>query len=163
MAPQNKWLTRQLKGGTAKDETARKLIPKLKAKEQTFREENRSLSPDERVLFTSWVDLLKETAEQIKGLSSSWRSTRLRARTLLCNIFGIGPEVFLLCTLALGISTLAGPNHAERKDCVPAIKEWWTTVTAPERLTKLASELCQTHSIGAAVAEYLGSPDGEGK
>jgi hypothetical protein len=56
---------------------------------------------------------------------------------------------------------LAKPNL--RKSYVPAIKKWWTTVTAPQGLAELTSELCQNHSISAAVAEYLESLESEGK
>jgi len=162
--PRNQWLTAHLRQKKAQDDPSQKLVRQLARKLQTFHKDSRSLLPKEKELFQLWLDLLKETANDLVDRSTSWRSTRLQARTHLCNIFSkIGPEVFLLCTLTIGISTLARPNLAARKNCVPVIKEWWTTVTVPKRLTELASELCKAHSIGAAVAEYLQPLKGEGK
>jgi hypothetical protein len=162
--PRNNWLAKQLKEGTAHSDHTQKLIRQLKAKLQTFHENSRSLRPKEEELFKLWRDLLKETAKDLANLSTSWSSTRLQARTLLCNIFNeINSEVFLLCALTISISSLAQGNHAARENRVSAIQDWWTTVTAPERLRELASELCEAHSISDAVAEYLQSLANEGK
>lgn len=164
MAPRNKWLTTELKQVTAKSDATQNLIQQLEGKVRTFHDETRSLLSYEQELFKLCVDLLTETAKRLKALSPSWRSTRLQARTLLCNVFSnMGPEVFLLCTVTISISKLAEGNHAARENRVSAIKEWWTTVTAPERLKILASQLCEAHSIRVAVTGYLRTLEGKGK
>jgi hypothetical protein len=153
-------MARKGKLRTAKDLTP-KFIQLLEAKAKTFHENNRSLRTEEEKLFKSWLTLLEETYDTLEERSTSWRSTRVQARTLLCDIFAkIGPEVFLLCTLTTTISKLAEPNL--RKNCVPALEAWWMTTTAPKRLTELASERCKKHSISNTVAD-LGSPEGEGE
>ena len=54
--------------------------------------------------FTLCCELLREDQVSLAKRSKQRRSTRVQAHTLLSDIFlGVGPEVFLLCTLSTSI------------------------------------------------------------
>jgi len=99
--------------------------------------------------FDLCCDLLKEEETSLAKRSKQRRSTRSRAHTLLSDVFlGVGPEVFLLCTLCTTISKLA---TIPLKSLIPELRRWWKTVSRPAGLTETAKELCTANFIGSLV------------
>jgi hypothetical protein len=121
-------------------------------------EKERAAFEDESCPLLSWqvdsfaicYNLLREDAESLAKRSKQRRSERLRARTLLVDVFlAIGSEVFLLCVLAAPISKL---EKISPKSDIPKIRTWWKTASHPHGLTEIATELCETYSIRTLVS-----------
>jgi hypothetical protein len=141
------------------------LIQHLDIKRQTFEEGIRPLQKKEKESFNSWLDLLQETDKSLAKRSRSSRSRRLIARGLLKDIFlELGPDVFLLCTLAIGYTRLVElKSKLGGEDLISFVRSWWSTVLYPEGLTETASELCKAKSVGALIVQYSNIPDSGGK
>jgi len=73
-------------------------------------------------------------------LSRQRRSELSRAVNFLSDILSIlGPEVFLLCSFALPITTLC---TIRPQRCIPKLQDWWRSAPRPRGLTVIAAELC---------------------
>ncbi len=83
-------------------------IKQLESVLLTFDNDTHSLPKHQNNAFQPCYELLTEDAISLAKRSKQRRSIRLRARTLLVDVFkGIGREMFLLCTLATRILLLA--------------------------------------------------------
>lgn len=100
--------------------------------------------------FNSHVSVLQEDDTSLAERSRQRRYERLRARDLLTDIFvGVGSEAFVLCTLAVPITTC---GKATPRTFVPLLRNWWKSISRPRALTLAAAELCETYAIGALVS-----------
>jgi hypothetical protein len=124
-------------------------IKQLAREKATLNENAHLLSENQGKSFQLCCELLREKATSLAKRSRSRRSVRLRARSLLVDVFtGLGPEVFLLCTLAASISNLA---TIPKKGLVPELRRWWKTVSHPKGLTEIANQACQANSISGLI------------
>jgi len=163
MPEQNGWFTKNLKREraifesdthsprtTKSDES---IIEQFETERQNFSESACPLLPKQSDGFDAWCNLLQESATSLVKRSRQHRSRRLRARTLLGNVFSkLGPEVFLLCTLATTISKLA---ETRREDFVTKLQIWWTKASHPQGLTQTANKICEDNSIATLVAQFI--------
>ncbi|KAF2193618.1 hypothetical protein K469DRAFT_239323 [Zopfia rhizophila CBS 207.26] len=123
------------------------LIDQLKKKMEGFNTETYPLASSEIRAFKTYYELLKEDASSLKRRSKQRRSARLRVRSLLVDVFfGIGQEVFLLCTLAVSITTLATVTQT---GLVSKLREWWKSASHPQGLTGASRHTCGAYSITA--------------
>ena len=122
----------------------------LDCERATFDDDAYPLPKHQKDAFELCCELLKEEETSMANRSKQRRSIRYRARTLLSDVFsGVGPEVFLLCTLCTTISKLA---TVSLKVLIPELRRWWKTVSHPTGLTETARELCEANSISSLVA-----------
>lgn len=139
-----------------KDFSNESLIQQVEIEWKNFDESTRALTAKQSKAFDVWCDLLREGDVQLKKRSKERRSKRLRARALSERVFmELGPEVFLLCTLATSITKLA---ENPRENLVPDLRKWWATVPHPQGLTKTANEVCEVKLIAELIAtrnQYL--------
>jgi hypothetical protein len=83
------------------------LIEQLEKERAIFDDNTYPLLSDQTDAFKSCYDLQREDAVSLEKRSKQRRSQRVPARTLLMDVFlGVGPEVFILCVLALPMSKL---------------------------------------------------------
>jgi hypothetical protein len=133
-------------------------ILQLDIKRQTFEESIRPLNKKESQSFQSWLDLLQDTNKSLPKPSRSNRSRRSIARTLLKDIFlNLGPDVFLLCTLAISYTRLA-ESRLRSENLTSLVRSWWSTVSHPKGLTATASDLCEV-----LIVQYSNIPDSGGR
>lgn len=132
-------------------------IEQLEAERVTFDDDTHSLPKYQKDAFESCCQLLQEDGASLAQRSKQHRSSRLRARTLLIDVFdGFGAEVFLLCTLATTITRLFTITH---KDLFPMLRTWWKTAEHPHGLRECADGLCDANSIAIfIVASREGLP-----
>jgi hypothetical protein len=124
-------------------------IEQLERDRATFEDNAYPLPKYQSDAFQLCCELLREDATSLAKRSKQRRSVRLRARTLLVDVFtGLGCEMFLLCTLATNISTLA---TIPIKDLVPTLRRWWKGVSHPNGLTETANKVCEANSISALI------------
>jgi hypothetical protein len=136
-----------------KDFSNGRLIQLVEIERQKFDESTRTLTAKQNDAFDVWCDLLRENDRRLAKRSKERRSKRLRARALLEHVFTeLGPEVFLLCTLATSITWLA---EKPREDLVPDLRNWWTTVPHPQGLTKTANGELITELIATRTHQNL--------
>lgn len=120
-------------------------LTQLEKEKATFDDETYPLLSCQTDAFAACCDLLRGDPAPPKQLSKQRCSERQRARTFLVDVFqGVGPEVFLLCALAIPISKLADISP---KDAIPKLRTWWKAVSHPHGLTVTAAELCEANSI----------------
>lgn len=125
--------------------STRWFVELLECERATFDDDAYPLPKHQKDAFEVCCELLKEEETSMAKRSKQRRSTRHRAHTLLCDVFsGVGPEVFLLCTLCTTISKLA---TVSLKSLIPELRRWWKTVSHPAGLTETARELCEANSI----------------
>ena len=162
MPPKNRWFTKQLKRERAIFEndahsprtrsSDESIIRKIETERQKFANGACPLLQGQSDAFDVWCNLMQESATSLRKCSRQHRSRRLRARTLLGNIFSkLGPEVFLLCALATTISKLA---ETPREEFVTKLQSWWTEASHPQGLTQIAKEICEANSIETLVAQF---------
>jgi len=97
-------------------------------------------------------DLLNEDGESIQNRSKQRRSEVSRARELLIDTYlRIGPEVFLLCTIALSISALA---KLKPQQILPELDQWWKSAEHPEGLKSAAEKFCNENHVDSIVSSY---------
>jgi hypothetical protein len=121
------------------------LTSKLGQEMRTFDDATSSLLESQKRAFSLHCDLLREDEARLGKRSSSSRSVRLRARNVLKNIFQVlGPEVFLLCTLAVPFSKL-GDNAPRTR--VATLQDWWNGIQPPQGLVTIAKEECDENAI----------------
>ncbi|KAF7509569.1 hypothetical protein GJ744_007969 [Endocarpon pusillum] len=124
-------------------------IELLESERATFDDSPFPLPKHQNDAFTLCCELLREDQVSLAKRSKQRRSTRVQARTLLSDIFlGVGPEVFLLCTLSTSISKIAS---VALKGLVPELRRWWKAASHPHGLTETAKELCEANSISSLV------------
>jgi hypothetical protein len=112
---------------------------------RTFDDTTSSLLECQNRAFSLHCDLLREGEVSLGKRSSSTRSVRLRARELLKNIFQVlGPEAFLLCTLAVTITRLGEIAPRTR---VATLQDWWNVIQPPKGLVTTAKGLCGENAI----------------
>ncbi len=129
--------------------SATTFFERLEMERATFDDEAHPLPKYQKDAFESCCKLLQEDAASLAQRSKQHRSSRLRARTLLIDVFnGLGTEVFLLCTLATTITKLSTITHS---DLFPKLRAWWKTAEHPHGLTECANGLCDVNSIGAFI------------
>lgn len=122
------------------------LIEQLEREKATFDDEMHPLPSYQQSKFDLCCELLQEDAASLAGKSRQRQSIRLRVRALLTDIFSdLGGEVFLLCTLAVPITTLA---TVSRKGLLPELRNWWKTSAHPQGLTRAAEDLRRLELIG---------------
>jgi len=122
------------------------LIEQLEREKATFDDEMHPLPSYQQSKFDLCCELLQEDAASLAGKSRQRQSIRLRVRALLTDIFSdLGGEVFLLCTLAAPITTLA---TVSRKGLLPELRNWWKTSAHPQGLTRAAEDLRRLELIG---------------
>ena len=127
-------------------------IEKLEIERARFGNDAHPLPNHQNTAFESSCELLQENAASLNHRSKPQRNLRLRARTLLIDVFvGLGPEVFLLCTLAAAVTKL---STISQRDLFPNLRAWWNIAEHPHGLTECANGLCDSKSIGA----LIGSP-----
>ncbi|MCJ1356466.1 MAG: hypothetical protein MMC33_006461, partial [Icmadophila ericetorum] len=77
-------------------------------------------------------------------------AVRDTARNVLIDIFvGVGPEVFLLCSLNVPISKL---STTKQKDVLPTLRSWWKTASRLKGLRAIATVLCESSSISTLIS-----------
>jgi hypothetical protein len=124
-------------------------IEQLESIRLTFDDDTYPLSKHQNDAFQRCYELLKEDAISLAKRSKQRRSVRLRARNLLVDVFkSTGRDTFLLCILAACISTLA---KVKIKGLVPALRQWWMTVSHPKGLTGTANQVCEANLIDSLV------------
>jgi hypothetical protein len=151
--PPDKWYAEQLKMERAtsqSDESPNWFIERLESERQKFDGSTHPLSEEESEAFLAWHALLQESATALSKRKRQTRSTRLRARSQIVDIFvSVGAEVFLLCTLSTTISKFTeGPRDNLRTS---KLQTWWATVPHPQGLTQTAKDVCKAYSIGNLV------------
>ena len=125
-------------------------IELLECERATFDDDPYPMPKHQKDAFELCCELLKEDETSMARQSRQRRSTRYRARTFLRDVYsGVGPEVFLLCTLCTTIPKLA---TVPLKGPIPELRRWWKTVSHPKGLTGTAGELCKANSISSLVA-----------
>ena len=125
-------------------------VERLETERATFDDESHPLPKYQKDAFELCCKLLQEDEASLAQRSKQHRSSRLRARTLLIDVFeGLGAEVFLLCTLATTITKLSTITHS---DLFPKLRAWWKTAEHPHGLTECANGLCDANSIGSLAA-----------
>lgn len=125
-------------------------IEQLERERATFGDGACHLSTYQTGPFQLYCELLREDATSLAKRSKQRRSVRLRARTLLVDVFSdLGCEMFLLCTLTTTISTLA---TIPIKGLVPALRRWWKGVSHPNGLAETANKVCESNSINALIS-----------
>jgi hypothetical protein len=134
---------------------------KLGGQLATFDDNTCQLLSYQQTSFNSACTLLGESAESLRTRSRQQRSVVVRARQFLADIFqGLGPEVFLLCTLAVPTTKLA---EIASSILFPAIREWWDVQSRPLGLARTATALC-TNYISTAIllirSPHAPKPDG---
>jgi hypothetical protein len=134
---------------------------KLGGQLATFDDNTCQLLSYQQTSFNSACTLLEESAESLRTRSRQQRSVVVRARQFLADIFqGLGPEVFLLCTLAVPTTKLA---EIASSILFPAIREWWDVQSRPLGLARTATALC-TNYISTAIllirSPHAPKPDG---
>jgi hypothetical protein len=116
----------------------------------TFNDDTYPLSKIQNDAFQVCYELLKEDAISLAKRSKQRQSVRSRARNLLVDVFkGTGRDTFLLCILASYISTLA---IIKINRLVPALRQWWTTVSHAKGLTGTANQVCEANLIDSLIA-----------
>jgi hypothetical protein len=121
------------------------LVGELQKTIATFDDDTSALLQGQQRAFELRCELLREDVESVRRRSKSNRSTRLRARTLLGEIFeSLGAEVFLLCAL--------GPTITKLGDYAPYIRlstveTWWRSIPRVRGLVRVATELCEANAI----------------
>lgn len=117
----------------------------------TFDDDTYPLPQHQKHSFDLYVELFQEDAISFAKRSKQRRSVRLKARTLLSDVFtSLGSEVFFLCALAVAISTL---DTVEIKGLVPTLREWWAKVSHPKGLVETANKVCTASSISALISK----------
>ncbi|KFZ04063.1 hypothetical protein V501_09252, partial [Pseudogymnoascus sp. VKM F-4519 (FW-2642)] len=117
----------------------------------TFDDDTYPLPQHQKHSFDLYVELFQEDAISFAKRSKQRRSARLKARTLLSDVFiALGSQVFFLCALAVAISTL---DTVEIKGLVPTLRQWWTTVSHPKGLVETANQVCTASSISALISK----------
>lgn len=130
---------------TSSKMSATTFIEHLEAERATFDDDIHPLPKYQKDAFESCCQLLQEDGASLAQRSKQHRSSRLRARTLLIDVFdGFGAEVFLLCTLATIITRLSTITH---KDLFPMLRTWWKTAEHPQGLRECANGLYDANSI----------------
>ncbi|PVH98632.1 hypothetical protein DM02DRAFT_530790 [Periconia macrospinosa] len=128
------------------------LLERVERERATFDDEKVPLLSYQASAFISSYDLLREDAVSLAKRSKQRRSERLRARTLLVDVFtGVSPEVFLLCVITTPITKL---EKIPPKDIIPMLRVWWRAAPHPRGLTAVATELCDTNSIRTLISSY---------
>ncbi len=125
--------------------TSKSLIELLETERRAFDDDAYPLPKHQIDRFRSCCELLVEDDDSLRKRSKQRRSCRAKVKTLLGDVFlSVGPEVFLLCTIAATISTL---GQVVLSHLVPDLRRWWNAVAHPTGLTKTANTLCKIHSI----------------
>jgi hypothetical protein len=125
-------------------------IEQLETEKAKFDDDACHLSTHQSGAFQLCYELLREDVTSLAARSKQRRSVRLRARTLLVDVFNdLGCEMFLLCTVATTISTLA---TIPVKGLVPALRKWWKGVSHPNGLRETASKVCESNSIRSSIS-----------
>lgn len=79
-------------------------------------------------------------AKKDSGLPKQRIAERKRIRSIMTDVLLIlGPEMFLLCALALPVSKLQSIKH---KVLFKILQEWWKTSPRPRGLTTTAARFC---------------------
>lgn len=129
--------------------SANTFVERLETERATFDDDTHPLPKYQKDAFELCCILLQEDTASLAQRSKQHRSSRLRARTLLIDVFnGLGAGVFLLCTLAATITKLSTITHS---DLFPKFRAWWKTSEHPHGLTECAEGLCEAKSIGAFI------------
>jgi hypothetical protein len=125
-------------------------LKKLTREKAKLNESDNLLSDRQGRAFRLCCDLLRENAASLATRSKSRRSVRLRARSLLADVFtSLGPEVFLLSTLGTSISDLA---TIPTRGLIPELRGWWKAASHSKELTELAHQACDANSISSLAA-----------
>jgi len=110
----------------------------------TFEDETHPLLERQQAAFSACYALLRE-ALSLNQIPKQSYSRKKRAYTLLVDVLlGVGPEVFLLCTLSSNISKLA---TVEQKNLITDLRKWWKSSEHPPGLTTIAKTLCEANNI----------------
>ena len=109
------------------------LINLLEAERRTFSEDLHDLTDSQRKQYELCLSLFHTDDT---GFSRQRGYTRGRARSFLTDVQkAMGADVLLLSILAAAISRL---GTVSSKNTIPAIRQWWSTVSHPRCLTTIA-------------------------
>ncbi|KAK5079437.1 hypothetical protein LTS08_000013 [Lithohypha guttulata] len=121
------------------------LINELKIQKDTFDDTTYPLPSYQLTKFESCIQLLQESTKSLSHRSSPQSGRRTRVRVLLKDIFlALNSEVFLLCTLAASITTLA---DVAQQGLIRDLGNWWKETAHPQGLSGIGSKLCDTFSV----------------
>ncbi|KAM5462976.1 hypothetical protein MferCBS49748_006203 [Microsporum ferrugineum] len=128
------------------------LIELLEREIATFDEEPCALLSYQIDAFTSYYTLLREDETSLSKRPKQRRCERQRLRNTLADIFiAIGAEFYVLCTLAVPRSRLVTEKSRE---LVPKLRLWWKSAPRPSSFILLATELCESYSIGTLISSH---------
>jgi hypothetical protein len=128
------------------------LLEAIEAERASFNDEKVPLLSCHAAALKTAIKLLQEDEGSLKKRSKQRRSERLKARTLLVDIYtGVGPEVFMLCVFATTITKL---EKVPPKVAVPQLRALWKTKRLPKGFSETTTELCNAYSIDALISSH---------
>jgi hypothetical protein len=117
-------------------------INDLQSALDTFKPHITSLSSGQKKMFLTYFKLLKEAQGVVEG-SNTCRNNKQRARNAVQTIFfseALGPQVSLLCTIAVSCTKLR-KNWSRLR--LLDVETWWKNAPRPESLETLTGELAE--------------------
>jgi hypothetical protein len=100
------------------------------------------ISNKEKSQFTKIVALFTHDEKVYKGATLT---RKLKDKQILRDAyFYVGPEVFLLCSLAFSITQL---SQIDSKDLLNRLKKWWQDAPCCEQLKSLTDQVCEEFQI----------------
>ncbi|KAF2843870.1 hypothetical protein T440DRAFT_117054 [Plenodomus tracheiphilus IPT5] len=128
------------------------LLDAIEAERASFDDEKVPLLSCHAAALKTAIDLLLEDEVSLEKRSKQRRCERLKARTLLVDIYtGVSPEVFMLCIFATTITKL---EKVPPKVAVPKLRALSKTKPLPKGLIETTMELCNAYSIDALISSH---------
>lgn len=121
-----------------------------------------SPTPSQKAALEKYLDLLRDSQEELGELSQQCQNELRVARQAACTIYStIGARAFILFAFTVNINTIS--KRKTTNPLIPAFRGWWQNRKTPDSLKTITEELCQEHAIEELVCDCSGAAKPPGR